>query len=84
MSVDPAAVLEEAIRQAMEILDQVLSSIESPAVPQAALRRAFDRVRYEPGGIEGFVAEYGEEESVNQAALAMARVRGERRKEALQ
>lgn len=75
MSIDPQAVIGEAQRQAAEVMQQVLESMQVEPVAQEKLRAAFEQARYTQGGIEAFAAEFGEEEAVRQAVLALKRLR---------
>lgn len=80
MSVDPEAVMTEAIRQATAVMEAVFTGMEAPAVSQDQLREAFEVVTSSELGVQVFVDEFGMEEAVKQGALALARVRAERRR----
>ena len=78
--VDPEAVVREAVRQVVEVHQAVLASLKPAAVSQDELRKQFEAARYTEGGLEAFIAQHGEEESLRQGDLAMVRAESRRLK----
>ena len=70
---DMAAIIEEGQRRAAAVVERALAQM-GPAVPkQEQMRREFEVAIQEQGGLEAFQGQYGEEEAMRQALLALKR-----------
>lgn len=73
---DLSILFQEVQEEVTIILEEVLASFESPKPDQAVLRRSFEQAIREPGGVERWGAEHGEEEAVKQGVLLLKRKSG--------